>query len=147
MGRCASQLLGAYLFMGYGFYHVGAGNKHIRSVLHHQNKVSNCRTINRSACARTHDSRYLGYNAGSPGVPVKNVSIAAQRNYPFLDAGPAGIIEPNDRSPVFERVVHDLYDFFGMGFRERASENGKVLGKNIHQPAVYRSIAGYYPVA
>ena len=39
-------------------------------------------------------------------------------------------------APFREREIHDLADLLGVGFRERAAEDGEVLGEDVDQPAV-----------
>ena len=44
-------------------------------------------------------------------------------------------------------MVHDLADFLRVGFRERAAENGEILGEDVDQAVVDVAVAGDEAVA
>ena len=114
----SSQFLGAHLLIGNRLDYIGTRHKHITGVLHHDRKVCHGRRIHRPPGTGAHDGRNLRDHTRCHHVAVKNIGIATQRAYTFLDACTAGVVETNDRCTVFHGKVHDLADFFCMGLRQ-----------------------------
>ena len=50
-------------------------------------------------------------------------------------------------APILHGQVHDLADLLGVGLRERAAEDGEVLGEDVDQAAVDAAVAGDDAVA
>src|SRR4029078_10635989 len=81
-----------YFFVRDRLNYIRSSDEHIRRVLHHYVKVSDRRTINRSACARSHDATDLRYHTARESVAEKNVRIATETHNAFLDPRASGIV-------------------------------------------------------
>ncbi len=80
-------------------------------------------------------------------VALEDLGITGQRSHAFLDAGAAAVVYADHRRPVLHRHVHDLADLLGMGFAERAAEDGEILAEDIDHASVDRAPAGHHAVA
>ena len=89
--RTAQLLLGHFLVRN-GLDDVRAGHEHVRSLARHENKISDRRRIHRASGAGSHDRADLRDDAARKRVAQKNVGVARERGYAFLDARAAGII-------------------------------------------------------
>ena len=49
-------------------------------------------------------------------VPLEHLAVAAERGDAFLDAGAAGVEQPDDRRAGAHRHVLDFYDLLRVGF-------------------------------
>src|SRR5262249_4885158 len=81
-------------------------------------------------------------DAGGDHVALEHFAVAAERGDTFLDARTAGIEQADDRRPRFHCHVLDLDDFLRVRLRERAAEDGKILGEGEHGTSVDRAPAG-----
>ncbi len=133
--------------MRYGLDHLRPGDEHMAGALHHEDKVGECRRIDRAARARPHDGRDLWNHAARQRVAQEDFGIAGQRRHAFLNARAAGIVQPDHRRAGLQRQVHDLADFERVGFRERSTQHGEILRENIHDPPVDLPVAGDKSVA
>ncbi len=112
----ATQFFGGHGFMGHCFHHIRAGNKHIRSMLHHRNEICDGGRINGSSCTRTHNSRQLRNYTGSFYISVKNICVSSKRNYTFLNTGSAAVIQTNNGRAILNSEVHNFTNLFSVGF-------------------------------
>ena len=60
---------------------------------------------------------------------------------------PPESLRPMTGAPTRGRLIHDLDDLGGVGLRQRAAEDGEVLGEDKDQAAFDASVAGDKPVA
>ena len=86
-------------------------------------------------------------DAAGEGVAQEDVGIASEGEDAFLDAGAAGIVEADVGCAVLKCGVHELADFLGVGFGERAAEDGEVLSEDIDEAAMHQAIAGDEAIA
>ena len=119
VGHGAAQVLEADLFAGDALDDVRAGDEHIGGILHHEDEVRHGRRIDRTAGGGAHDGRNLRDDAAGDGVPIEDLAVAAKRIHPFLDAGPAGVVEAHQRHPGLQGQVHDLADLLGVHLAQR----------------------------
>ena len=77
----------------------------------------------------------------------EDLGIPAEGFHAFLNAGAAGIIQPDDRRSRLHCQIHDLADLPGVRFAQRAAEDGEVLRKCVDQATLNGSIAGNHSVA
>ena len=147
MGGGAAEVLLGHLLVGDGADDLRAGDEHVARLLDHQDEVGDRRRVHRAAGARPHDGGDLRHHAGGERVAQEDVGVAAERRHPLLDAGAAGVVEADDRRPVVHRQVHQLADLGGVGLRQRAAEDGEVLGEDVDQPAVDGAVAADHAVA
>src|SRR5690606_29809416 len=97
--------------------------------------------------AGTHNSRYLRNNARRFYISVENVRIAAKRNHTFLNARATAVVQADYWCAVLQGKIHNLANFFCMGFRKAAAKNRKILRKNVDESAVYFSVTCHYTIA
>ena len=103
--------------------------------------------IHRAAGAGAHDRRDLRHHARGQRVAKKDVGVAGQRRDALLDAGAAGVVQPDHRRAHAHGHIHDLDDLRRIGQGERAAEDGEILREDEHQPALDASVAGDEAVA
>ena len=113
---------------------------------HHDDEVCNRRGVDRSAGARPHDRRDLGDDAGGEGIAREDLGVPGEAGDAFLDAGPAGVVEPDDRRADLHRQVHQFADLLGVALGEGAAEDGKVLGEDEDGSPVDPTVPGDNPV-
>src|SRR5690242_5509310 len=132
----ATQLLHADVLVRHRLHHVRPGDKHVRCAAHHVREIGNRGRVDRPARARAEDRRDLRNYARSESVAKKNLRVSTERYDAFLNARSAGIVETDDGCAVSHRQIHDLDDFFGKCFRERAAKYCEILGKDVNESAV-----------
>jgi hypothetical protein len=64
-------------------------------------------------------------------VAEKDVGIPPERQHAFLNARPAGVVQPDDRCAHLHREIHDLHDLRGVRLGERTAEHREVLRERI----------------
>ena len=126
---------------------VRAGDEHVRGLVDHQDEVGHGRRVDRAAGARAHDGRDLRHHARRQDVAQEDVGVAGERLHAFLNARATGVVQPDHRSADAHGRVHNLDDLGGVGFRERAAEDGEVLREDEHQAAFDAAVAGDEAVA
>ena len=147
VGHGAAKLLFGHFLVRYGFDNVRTGDKHVRRVAGHKNKIGDGRGINRAACARSHNRANLRDHAAGQSVAEENIGIARKRHHSFLNSRATGIIQANNRCAGAHRQIHNFRDLRGVRFGERASENRKILREDIHEAAFDAAVAGDEAVA
>ena len=147
MGDGAAQFLGGDDLMGDGLDHVGTGHEHVGAVLHHEDEVGHGRGVHGAAGARPHDQRDLRDDAGCHHVALEHLGVSAERSDAFLDARAAAVVQPDHRGADLQRLIHDLADLLGMGFRQGAAEHGEVLREDEDETAIDGAVAGDDAVA
>src|SRR5437867_12481354 len=98
--------------MGDGLQHIGAGDEHVTGLLHHKNKVSNGRRVDRAASAWAHNSRNLWYNAGGERIAQKNIRICSEADHAYLDTSSTGGVEADNRCAALHGEVCYFIVFF-----------------------------------
>ncbi len=147
VGHRAAQLLEAHLLAGHRLDHVGAGDEHVRGLLHHEDEVRDRRGVDGAARARAHDQADLRDHAGAPDVAHEHVSVGAERDDALLDARAARVVDADHRAADLRRQVHDLAHLLAHHLAERAAEHGEVLAEHAHRAPVDRAVAGHHRVA
>src|SRR5579863_2629997 len=142
-----AELVFGDVFHGHGLDHVGAGDENVRSFVDHEHEVGDGRRIHSAARARPHYGGNLRHDSAIQRVAQEYVGVAGQRHHAFLNAGAAGIVEADDGRAHLGGEVHDLDDFSGVRFGERAAEHGEILGEDVDQAALDAAIAGDEAVA
>ena len=143
----AAELFGGHRLVGHGLHDVGAGDEHVARVLHHEDEVGHGGRVDVAAGARPHDDGDLRDDAGGHDVAREHLAVAAERVDAFLDAGAAGIEQADDRRAVLQRHVLDLGHLAGVALRQRAADDGEVLGEDVDDAAVDGAPAGDDAVA
>ena len=130
VGHRAAQLLEVDLLAGDRLDHVGAGDEHVRGLLHHEDEVGDRRGVDRAAGARAHDQRDLRDDARALDVAHEDVAVGAERDDALLDARAAGVVDADHGAADLGRQVHDLAHLLGHDLAQRAAEDGEVLGED-----------------
>ena len=104
--------------------------------LDHDVEVGDRGRVDRAAGARPHDRGDLRDHSRGERIAQEDVGVAAERQHAFLDPRAARVVQADDRRPHLHRQVHDLHDLGGVGFGERAAEDGEVLGEGVNGAAV-----------
>ena len=89
----------------------------------------------------------LRHDAGGHHVALEHVGIATEGSDAFLDARAARVVETDHRCADLDCMVHDLADFLGMCFRQRAAEDREVLREDEDEAAVDGPVADHDTVA
>ena len=144
--RSAELVLGD-LFVGDRLDDFGAGDEHVGGLVDHEDEVGHGGGVDRSTGAGAHDGGDLRHHAGRQDVAQEDVGVAGERLHAFLNTRAAGVVEADDGSADAHGHVHHLDDLGGVGFGERAAEDGEVLGEDEDQAAFDASVAGEEAVA
>ena len=147
VGPGAAQLLELDVLTGDGLDDVGSGDEHVRGLVDHDDEVGDRRRVDRAARARAHDQRDLRDHPGGLHVAVEDLAVLGEGDDALLDAGAAGVVDPDDRGAGLERHVHDLDDLLAEHLAQRAAEDGEVLGEDEHLSTVDGAVAGDDAVA
>ena len=121
---------------------LGAGDEHVRGLLHHEDEVGHRGGVDRAARARAHDQRDLRDHARALDVADEHVAVGAERDDALLDPRAAGVVDADDRAADLGRQVHDLDHLLAHDLAQRAAEHGEVLGEHADAAAVDRAVAG-----
>ena len=92
MSHGAAEFFLGDFFVSNGFYDIGTGNEHVAGLFDHYNEVGDGRRVHCAAGARPHNCRNLGNHTRSNGVSQKNIGVAGQRYYAFLNSRAAGVV-------------------------------------------------------
>ena len=147
VGVRAAQLVFSDFLVSDRLDHVRAGDEHVGSLVDHENEIGDGGRVDGAAGAGAHDGGNLRNDSAVERVAQENVGVAGQRHYAFLNAGAARVVQADDGSAHLCGEVHDLDDLGGVGFGERAAENGEILGEDEDQPALDAAVAGDEAVA
>jgi hypothetical protein len=147
VGHGSAQLLLGDFLVRDGLDDVGPGDKHVGRRGGHENEIGDGRGINGAAGARAQDGADLRDHAAGQGVAQEDIGVAGQGHDALLNARTAGIVEADERRADAHGGVHDFADLGGVGFGERAAEDGEVLREDINQAAVNAAVAGNEAVA
>ena len=147
VGPGPAQVLGRHHLVCDRLHHVRSSDEHVGAVPDHQDEVGHGRRVDGTTGAGAHDERDLRDHARGQDVALEHVGIAREARHPLLDAGPARIVEADDRRADLHGTVHDLADLLGMTFGQRAAEDGEVLAEDEDETAVDRAMARDHAVA
>jgi hypothetical protein len=145
-GGPAEVFLG-HLFVGDGLDDLGAGDEHVARALDHHDEVGDGRRVHGAARAGAHDGADLGHDAAGQGVAQEDLGVARQARDALLNARAARVVQADDGGADAHRQVHQFADFAGVGGRERAAEDGKVLGEDADLAPVDQAPARHHAVA
>ena len=138
-----SQIFFADFFLCHALHHIGTGDKHITGIFHHQDKIGQCRRIDRPTRTRTHDGTDLRDDTGSQRITQEYLRITGQRTDSLLNTGSSRIVQPDDGCSHLHSHIHHFTNLPGIRFGQCTAKNGEVLSKNIHKPFADHTISGY----
>ena len=134
----AAQLFEGNVLTGDGLDDLGAGDEHLRDAFDHDREVGDRRRVHRAAGARAGDQADLRNHPRGLNVAPKNLGVTAQADDAFLDPRAARIVDADHRRTGADRQVHDLADFLGEDFAQRAAQHREVLREEEDVAAVDR---------
>ncbi len=143
----AAELLLRHFFVGDGLENIRSGNEHVAGLVHHHDEIRDRGRIDGAAGTRSHDGGDLRDHSGCQRIAKKDIGVTAERKHAFLNSRTAGIVEPDHRRSHLHGEIHDLADFPGIGFAERAAKNREVLSENIDQTAVDAAVSAHDSIA
>ena len=88
-----------------------------------------------------------GIDSRRTHVAIEDVSVTGERRGAFLDARPAGVVQPDHRGAGLQREVHDLADLLAHDLAERSAEHREVLREDEHLATVDRAPSGHDGIA
>ena len=138
----AAEFFCRHRFVGHGFNDIGAGDEHVRAVAHHENEIGHRRRVHITARAWAQNHRDLRNDTGRNDIAAEHFAITAQGRDTFLNTRTARIKQADNGCAHFKRHILNFIDLLGVSLRERATENGKILGKHKHRAAIDRAPAG-----
>ncbi len=138
----SAQLLELNLLAGHRLDHLGTGDEHVRGLFDHEDEVGHCRRVDGAASARAHDQTDLRDHPGALDVADKDVAVGPKRDDALLDAGSAGVVDPDHGRPDLGSEVHHLAHLLGHRLAKAATENREVLRENEDGAAFDRAMAG-----
>jgi len=97
MHRGAAEFFRTDILMDDGLDHIGAGDEHMRGLIHHEDEIGDRWTVDRTAGTGTHDAGDLRDDAAGVDIAVEDLAVGGERVNPLLDAGPARVVETDDR--------------------------------------------------
>ena len=86
--------------------------------------------------ARSEYHRNLRDDARGLGVSAEDVSIPVEGVHSFLNAGPARVVDLDERTPRAHGEVHGSADLRRMHLAQRAAQNREILGGEVDEVAV-----------
>ena len=115
MGACPAQFFGCDMLIRHGFHNVRSGDKHIRAVFDHEDKVSHRRRINRATRRGAHDQADLRNHTRGGDIALENLTIGSKAGHALLDTRAATVVDADDGCAILHSHIHDLANFLAMG--------------------------------
>ena len=113
-----AQLFESHVFAGHRFDHIGAGDEHVRRLIHHDGEIGDSGGVDRAASAGAHDQRDLRNHPAGTDIAHEDFAVLTQRDHTLLNPCTTGIVDTNDRAAGLEGQIHDLDDFLAENFAE-----------------------------
>ena len=95
-----------------------------------------------AAGAGAADQRDLRHGPGELDVGVEDPAVAGERVDALLDAGPARVVDEDERAAGVQRLLHHVGDLVRVDLAGRAAQDGEVLAGQVDEAAVDRRRAG-----
>ena len=142
-----TQLLLGYHLAQNGLHNGGAGEEHVRGVLHHQSEVGKRGAVNGTSGAGTHNGGNLRNHTAGHDVALENLAIAGQCVDTFLQTGTTRVVQTDYGSTHLHGDVHNLANLAGQHLTQRTCCYGEILCENINQTAANGSATSYHTIA
>src|SRR2546425_11532979 len=101
----AAELLEGHVLARDHADHLGARDEHVALAGDYEYEVGDRRRVDGAARARAGDDADLRDHSRRAHVAIEDVRVTSERNYPFLDPSPAGIVDADDRDAVAQREL------------------------------------------
>ena len=134
--------LHVHILTGHGLNDIRAGNEHVRSLIHHDDVVSQSGGVRGTASAGAHNDRNLRNHTGGAHVHAEDIGEHRQRCHTLLDAGAAAVVNADDGATVLQRKLLHLHDLLAVDLREGTAVHGEILRVHGDQAAIHRAVAG-----
>ena len=146
VGAATAQLLHGDILARDGPDHLGAGDEHLRGLVHHHHEIRQGGGVDVTTRCRAHDQRDLRDHPGGPGVAAEDLPVQGQGHHPLLDARTAALVYPDQRASGLQREVDDLDDLLAVDLAQRPAEDRHVLTEDADGAAMDGSGAGDHTV-
>ncbi len=133
----SAQVLRAHHLTQNRLHHIGTRDEHLRNVIHHEDKVRQCRRIHRPTGTRSQNHRQLRNHARSLRIAEENLPVTRQRVHTLLDTRSARIVDTDDRNPHLDGMVHNLRNLTRVHQSQRTACHRKILCINSNRFSVY----------
>ena len=143
----SAEFLFSDFFLCHTSHHIRSCNKHITGIFHHQDKICQCRRINRTSGTWAHDRTNLRNHSGCHRVAQEYLGISGQRTYPFLNSCTARVVQSDDGCSHLHSHVHHFTNFLSVRFRKSSTKYGEILCKDINQALANHTVSRHYPVS
>ena len=143
----AAQFFLVHFLVRNGLYHVRTRDEHMALLLHHEDKVRQCRRIACATRTRAQDSRNLRDYSRSYRILIEDGSISRQAVHALLYACAAGIVQGDDGGAVFQCQLLHFYNLGRIRLAQRTAMRRKVVGVYKHLTPVNLSVTGHHAVA
>ena len=141
-----SKWLHINLLPKHWFNYFRACNEHFWNLVHHKYVICKSRRINRTAGARAKDYRNLRNHSAGKGIAEKDLSITRQRIHTLLYTGSSGIINPDERYPHPQRIIHYFCNLACVHRTQWATGNGEILGIHSYRFSIDGSSSNNYTI-
>jgi hypothetical protein len=121
-----AEAAGVDVLAGDGLHDPRPGEEHVGVVGHHD-EVHQRRRVGRPAGAGPEDQCDLRDPPRGRDVGAEHLAVPVQRRDALLDAGPTGVVDPDDRDAALGGLLDRPGDLVGVGLAERAAEHAPVL--------------------
>ena len=128
----SAEFLFSDFFLCHTSHHIRSCNKHITGIFHHQDKICQCRRINRTSGTWAHDRTNLRNHSGCHRVAQKYLGISGQRTYPLLNSCTARVVQSDDGCSHLHSHIHHFTNFLSVRFRKSSTKYGEILCKDIN---------------
>jgi hypothetical protein len=142
-----TKLLFSYSFISHSLDYFGARDKHITSILHHENKISKSWWVNCSSSTWTHNQWNLRDDSWGVNISLENFSITCKRFHSFLNTCTTRIIKTDNWCPNKDSFIHYLTNFLRKSFRETSTKNCKILRESKNNFAINCTLSSYNTIS
>ena len=85
MSSCSTEFFHSDVFTGDGLNHIWSGDKHVRGLIDHDDKVSKGGGVNSASGSRSHDDGNLWDHTRCHGVALEDLTVLSKGDYAFLN--------------------------------------------------------------
>ena len=134
--------LHVHILTGHGLNDVRAGNEHVRSLIHHDDVVSQSGGVRGTAGAGAHNDRNLRNHAGRTHIHTENIGKHRQGSHTLLNAGATTIVNADDRAAVLQSELLHLHNLLAVHLREGTTVHGEILRVHGNQATIHGAVTG-----
>src|SRR5487761_121894 len=143
----STERVEGHLLAGRNANHLGSGDEHVANAVNHEGEVGHRRRVHGTAGARAEDQAQLRDEPARLDVAPEDLGVAGERHDTFLDAGPARIVDADDRDPVSHREVHHLDDLLCEDLAEGPSKDRSIVAEKHYVATVDLPHTGHHAIS